>query len=156
MKVEIRHRISVAVLFSLETTSLKLCVEAAVKSGATLSGAALSGAALSGANLSGADLSVADLSGADLSGAALSGATLSGADLSGANLSCATSVIDGGYADGFKVAAYWDKSTVLHVRVGCHTKTLTAARSYWQGKDNRREIMAFLDYAEAVAKVRRP
>ena len=136
MKVEIRHRISVAVLFSLETTSLKLCVEAAVKSGATLSGAALSGA-----NLSGADLSVADLS---------------GADLSGANLSCATSVIDGGYADGFKVAAYWDKSTVLHVRVGCHTKTLTAARSYWQGKDNRREIMAFLDYAEAVAKVRRP
>ena len=112
MKFEIKHRFTKSVLFSLETDSFKLCVEAAVKSGANLSGANLycadlSGADLSGADLSGADLSradlsraclycadlsganlycAADLSGADLSRADLSGADLSGADLSGANL----------------------------------------------------------------------
>jgi hypothetical protein len=34
MLYEIRHRFSGAILFSLETTSLKLCVEAAVEGGA--------------------------------------------------------------------------------------------------------------------------
>ena len=59
MKFEIKHRFNNAVLFSLKTDSLKLCVEAAVKSHAYLSGA----------NLSGADLSHTDLSHTDLSGA---------------------------------------------------------------------------------------
>lgn len=48
---EIKHRFSGAVLFSLETTSLKLCVEAAIKSPANLVGANLSAANLSAANL---------------------------------------------------------------------------------------------------------
>jgi hypothetical protein len=96
MIFEIKSRLSGNILFSLETTSLKLCVEAAVKSGANLSGAYLpranlfradlSGADLSGANLSEAYLSGAYLSGANLSEAYLSGAYLSGANLSGANL----------------------------------------------------------------------
>ena len=91
MKFEIKHRFSGSVLFSLKTESLKLCVEAAVKSGANLYGAYLYGANLSGANLYGADLYGADLpranlSRADLSRADLSGANLYGADLSGANL----------------------------------------------------------------------
>jgi uncharacterized protein YjbI with pentapeptide repeats len=51
MKFEIKHRFSGSVLFSLETESLKLCVEAAVTSGANLSGAYLTGADLRGANL---------------------------------------------------------------------------------------------------------
>ena len=63
-KFEIKHRYSGAVLFEMETESIKLCLEAAVKSEA---------------NLSGADLSGADLSGADLSRAYLRGAHLSGA-----------------------------------------------------------------------------
>ena len=54
MKVEIKSWYSGSVLFSLETKSLKLCVEAAVKSRADLSRANLSGANLYGANLSGA------------------------------------------------------------------------------------------------------
>ena len=41
MKFEIKHRFTKRVLFSLETDSFKLCVEAAVKSGANLSGANL-------------------------------------------------------------------------------------------------------------------
>ena len=58
MIFEIKHRYSgnvlfSNVLFSLETDSLKLCVEAAIKSGAKLSGADLSGADLYGANLYG-------------------------------------------------------------------------------------------------------
>ena len=92
MKFEIKHRFTGSVLFSLETESMKLCVEAAVKSRANLSGADLSRANLSGADLSGADLSGADLSGANLYGANLSRANLYGANLYGANLSRATGV----------------------------------------------------------------
>ena len=48
-KFEIKHRYSGAVLYSLETESIKLCLEAAVKSEADLRGAYLSRADLSGA-----------------------------------------------------------------------------------------------------------
>jgi len=44
MLFKIKHRFSGSVLFSLETESLKLCVEAAVKDGANLYGADLRGA----------------------------------------------------------------------------------------------------------------
>jgi hypothetical protein len=92
MKIEIRHRDGGGVLFTLETESTKLCVEAAIKSGADLSRANLYGANLSGANLYGANLSGANLYGADLSGADLSGANLYGANLYGANLSRAKGI----------------------------------------------------------------
>jgi uncharacterized protein YjbI with pentapeptide repeats len=74
MKFEIKHRFSGAILFSADADSLKLAVEAAVKSRADLSEADLSRANLYAANLSRADLSRADLDGADLSRANLSGA----------------------------------------------------------------------------------
>jgi hypothetical protein len=79
MLFEIKHRFSGSVLFSLETESLKLCVEAAVKDGAYLYGADLRGADLRGANLYGANLRGANLYGADLRGAYLRGANLDGA-----------------------------------------------------------------------------
>ena len=62
MKFEIKNRFTGNVLFAVETDTLCLCVEAAIRSGADLSRANLSRANLSGANLSGADLSGADLS----------------------------------------------------------------------------------------------
>ena len=74
-------------LFSLETESIKLAVEAAVKGWADLHGADLHGADLRGADLHGADLRWADLRWADLRGADLHGADLRGADLRGADLS---------------------------------------------------------------------
>jgi len=86
VKIEIKHRFTGAVLFSLETESLKLCVEAAVKSEAYLRGAYLGGANLRDANLRGADLGDADLRDANLRGADLVGADLGGANLVGANL----------------------------------------------------------------------
>ena len=64
MKFEIKHRFNGAVLFSLETESLKLCVEAAVKARANLTRANLTGADLTGANLTGAV--GANLTGANL------------------------------------------------------------------------------------------
>ena len=60
MKFEIKSRWSGSVLFSLETDSLKLCVEAAVKAKAYLGDADLRGADLRGADLRGADLRGAD------------------------------------------------------------------------------------------------
>src|SRR4029077_8279126 len=86
MKFEIKHRFSGSVLFSFETSSLKLAVEAAVGQGAYLKGAYLKGAYLKGADLKGADLEGADLEGANLEGAGLGGADLKGAYLKGADL----------------------------------------------------------------------
>jgi len=56
MLFEIKSRFTGSVIFSLETSSFNLCVEAAVKSRADLYGA----------NLSGANLSVSDMSLANL------------------------------------------------------------------------------------------
>ena len=61
MKFEINNKFSGDVIFSLETKSFKLCVEAAVEAEANLSGANLSGANLAGADLAEANLSVANL-----------------------------------------------------------------------------------------------
>ena len=96
MKFEIKCRHNAHVIFSLETESLRLCLEAAVKGdadlgdadlrGADLGDADLRGADLRGANLYGADLYGANLGDADLRGADLGDADLRGADLRGANL----------------------------------------------------------------------
>ena len=86
MKFEIKHRFSGSILFSVETESLKIAVELAVKGGAYLGGAYLRGADLRGAYLGGADLRGAYLGGADLRGADLRGAYLGGAYLRGAYL----------------------------------------------------------------------
>ena len=67
MKFEIKSRWIGDVLFSTEADSLRLAVEAAVKSGANLSRANLSEADLRGADLRGANLRGADLYGSDAS-----------------------------------------------------------------------------------------
>src|SRR6266404_5437938 len=79
MKFEIKSRFDSSILFSIETESWRLAVEAAVKTGANLRGANLGGANLEGANLGGADLRGANLRGANLEGANLGGANLGGA-----------------------------------------------------------------------------
>ena len=86
MKFEIKNKFSEDVIFSLETKSFKLCVEAAVEAGANLSRADLYRANLSGANLAEANLSGANLYRANLSVANLAEANLSGANLAEADL----------------------------------------------------------------------
>ena len=86
MRFEIKSRFSGAVLFAVETESLRLAVELAVKARAHLARANLAGADLARANLAGADLAGANLAGVDLTGANLTGAYLAGVDLAGAYL----------------------------------------------------------------------
>ena len=61
MKIEIKSWMDGRILFEGEFGSMRICIEAAIKSRANLSRADLSGANLSGADLSGAYLSWADL-----------------------------------------------------------------------------------------------
>ena len=86
MHFEIKHRFTGAVLFALETDSLRLCVEAAIKSGSDLRWSDLSGSDLRWSDLSGSDLRWSDLSCSNLRGSDLSGSNLSGSDLSCSNL----------------------------------------------------------------------
>ena len=81
MRFEIKSRFSGAVLFAVETESLRLAVELAVKARANLAGAKLARANLARANLADANLAGADLAGADLAGADLAGAHLADAKL---------------------------------------------------------------------------
>ena len=81
MLFEIKHRYSGAVLFALETTSMKLCVQTAIKSGSNLSYSDLRGSDLSGSDLRGSNLSYSDLSYSNLSYSDLSGSNLSGAKI---------------------------------------------------------------------------
>ena len=98
---------------------------------------------LRGANLGGANLGGADLGGADLGGAYLCGADLGGV----------YDVIALGQPNGWWAFAYlWDGGIV--VRVGCRTRSLAEGRAYWAGKEDRREVLAALDYAETVARLR--
>ena len=105
MLFEIKNRFSSSVLFSLETESLKLCVEAAVKIKA---------------DLRGADLRGADLRDADLRDADLGGADLRGADLRGAYLRSVKDVICAGIPKNYWFHG-WYKDGVLMIRGGCHS-----------------------------------
>jgi hypothetical protein len=95
----------------------------------------------------------ANLSYANLSDAYLSYANLSDAYLSRANLSRATCIILAGYPDNWACVG-WLRAGRLSIRVGCRDKRLDEGRHYWAGKEDRREVMAALDYVEAVAKIR--
>jgi hypothetical protein len=100
MKVEIKNRFSGELIFSIETDSWKLAIEAAIKAKSDLHSADLRYADLHSANLSYADLHSANLSYADLSYADLHSANLSSADLRSADLHSADlSYADLSYAD---------------------------------------------------------
>ena len=81
MKFEIKHRYSGELLFSIETETMKMAVEAAIKQKADLNYADLNYADLRYANLRSANLRCADLRYADLSSADLNYADLNYADL---------------------------------------------------------------------------
>jgi len=144
MNFEIKQRFTGTVLFTIECGSLKICVETAMKVGANLAGANLAGANLVGANLAGANLVGAYLAGANLADAYLADANLAGANLAGA-----------GYPDGWACWAYLKKDNGgVRIRVGCQDKTIAEARAYWAGKDDRREVLAAVEYIAAVARIR--
>jgi len=132
MKIQIKHRWSLEVIFECESDSIKDAVEIAIGSGADLRdanlhvadlrdadlrdadlrGANLHGADLRGADLSWADLSWANLRGADLRGADLRGANLRGADLRGADLRGANLIV-------LQLPFYTAYVQKTHTRIGC-------------------------------------
>lgn len=73
MKFEIKNRFDGAVIFTTETESWKLAVEAAVRRGIDLRGSNLSGSNLSGSNLRGSNLRGSNLSYSNLRGSNLRG-----------------------------------------------------------------------------------
>ena len=170
MRYEIKHRFSGAVLFSLECESHKVCVEAAVKSRANLAGAYLADANLACAYLAGANLADANFAYTNLAGANFADANLARANFAGANLACAylaganlaRANLAGayiaaqlGHPNGWNAWTYFDtKLNEQRVQVGCQNKTIAEGRAYWQGKADRAEVMAALDYAEAIGKLR--
>ena len=122
-------------------------------SGCDLSWSNLRGCDLSWSNLRGCDLRWSNLRGCDLSGCDLSGCDLSGCDLRGSDLRGCDHVIDAGYPDGWHTIG-WHIEGAIQVRVGCRSMSLAEGRTYWADKENRREVLAALDYIEAVAKLR--
>ena len=81
-------------------------------------------------------------------------ANLGGAYLRGANLSGAKGVVPLGTPDGWTTAVGWWSDGKPWVRVGCRNKSLSDGKSYWANKPDRREVMAALQYFEAVAATR--
>ena len=86
--IEIKHRITGAVLFShsAEDNTMRRTLQVAVSADADLAGADLADANLADANLADAYLAGANLAGADLADAYLADADLARADLARANL----------------------------------------------------------------------
>ena len=136
MKIEIKSRFSLEVLFSHECENNSVTI--------TLAAAINANADLYGANLYGADLQDADLQDADLRGADLRGANLYGADLG-----------DAGKLTGdrpyFAVGPIGSRQDVLaafltekgvHLRAGCFFGTVEEFRDKLEGEhgDNTHSI----------------
>jgi len=114
---KIRNRFSDEIVFKLETETIRICLEAAVKSGV---------------DLQDADLQDADLQGADLQGAYLRGAYLRGAYLRGAYLRG---------ADSKKIILSRTPLQILgmhwpiiifdsHMKIGCEFHTIVDWKKY--------------------------
>jgi hypothetical protein len=139
---EIKSRFNGSVLFSLETESMKLCVEAAVKSGANLAGANLAGA-----NLCGADLYDANLCGANLCGANLCGANGTKLTLVGDRKFLQIGPL--GSRNAYLLAFITDGG--VYVRAGCFFDTLASFGKAVR-KEHKRNIHA-REYAAAIAMI---
>ena len=156
MAIEIKNRFTGAVIRTVDAADLR---DANLR-GADLRDANLRGADLCGANLRGANLCVANLRDANLRGADLRGADLHGANLCGRKVNGDIGVIDAGTPNHWSALGFVDAGTgELCVSVGCQLKEIGAGRAYWSSPDhhdreNRREVLAALDYIEAVARLR--
>ena len=143
MKIEIKSRFSLEVLFSheCEDNSVAITLAAAINAKTDLRGADLRGANLRGADLRGADLRGANLYGANLYGANLRSADLRGADLYGANLGDAGKLTGDrpyfavgpiGWRQDVLAAFLTEKGVFL--RAGCFFGTVEEFRDKLQGE----------------------
>ena len=164
---QIKHRFLGDVLFECELpgnvvtqsegVKLGFAIKIAVRIGANLFGANLDGANLARANLFGANLFGANLADANLADANLADANLDGANLARANLDGANLVDGGQRSDGYSFVG-WIKDSVLQIRAGRRSLSITEARKHWiktcGGTALGEETMVILDHIERVAKIR--
>jgi hypothetical protein len=116
---QIKNRWTDAVLFEGDFDTMRLCAEAARRSGANLYGANLSGANLSGANLYGANLYGADLSRADLSLA-----NIYGVKITALRKTCSRS-------DGYDFWLFQCEDRAWRVMAGCRWFSIEDAWKHW-------------------------
>jgi hypothetical protein len=141
---QIKCRITGAIRFEGEFGSLKLCVEAGVRDGASLAGASLTHASLVGASLVGASLAGASLTHASLVGASLAGASLVGASLVGAMWREGIKLRGRGIAkeatrsDGYRFMLLdTEAEGRWRVHAGCRFFTMPEAWQHWKAtRDN--------------------
>ena len=163
IKFDVLNRFTSAVQFTAEiecapdapiSIKMGLAVRWAIKTGANLADANLADAYLAGANLADANLARAYLARANLAGANLADAYLARAYLARAYLAGANSCSSLGQPDGWDAWTYCDTNGLQRVRVGCRDFSIAEGREYWADKEDRREVLAALDYAEAIGKIR--
>jgi uncharacterized protein YjbI with pentapeptide repeats len=147
--IQIKHRITGAVLFEHETTDERIASGLATRD-------ALEAACETGANLAGANLAGANLDGAYLAGANLARANLARANLDGAYLASDRPVLNIGpigSRNDYLTAYCTDKGVV--VRTGCFTGTRdefsAAVRKTHGDNKHAREYVAALALIDAHA-----
>ena len=59
-----------------------------------------------------------------------------------------------GSPDSWFALTYFTENGEQRVHIGCRDYTLAEGRKYWSGKSDRQEILAALDYAEAIGRIR--
>jgi len=125
--------------------------------GADLRYADLRKAKLMCANLGGASFQNANLRNSDLRGANFAYANFANAHLEGSNFANVNSVIALGQPNGWWAFAYVYDSELMF-RIGCKTKSLADARTYWNKTHpdwfKRQEVAACIEYAVKAAKLR--
>ena len=66
---------------------------------------------------------------------------------------CSGDVIQAGMPDGWRCYGH-KKDGQLLIVAGCRKKTLAEARAYWTGKNDRREVLAAVEYIATVAALK--
>ncbi len=66
---------------------------------------------------------------------------------------CSDYVIQAGTPDGWRCYGH-KKDGKLLIVAGCRKKTLAEARAYWAGKNDRREVLAAVEYIATVAALK--
>jgi len=66
---------------------------------------------------------------------------------------CSGDVIQAGTPDGWRCYGH-KKDGQLLIVAGCRKKTLAEARAYWAGKNDRREVLAAVEYIASVAALK--
>lgn len=124
-------------------------LENCIFDGCEMDGIEASGSLFYNCSFRGASLLYADFSKTMITEGDFYDVDLLGAGFYQASIRSAKCLVDAGYPNGWR-AVGWRARRGIWVRVGCRTKALAAAKRYWTGKPNRREVVEALKFIEAT------